>query len=161
MSQDLMNLQMDILQSHQGELVKCIYWDKGEQKQVEGKLIRIIPFDSLLIEGSKTLTFVGPDVAIERVISLEHKKSGDNDDIYLCSAAIGYQGVNEHDHFALVNAQMSMLGKSPRLDSLNQAYDNATPEQRVQVIGGRGYHDVGKSISVVTEEKFDDVGKAR
>lgn len=122
MSQEVSDLQMHFLESHLNEEVQCVYWELGIQKEAKGVLRLVVPYDKINV-GNLPIPFVGVNTAIEQV-------SINGTSIYVCPPAKGYQGCHAYDHFALVGAQMEILGKSIKLESLNKTYDNATPEMR-------------------------------
>lgn len=101
--------QMDELPNYIGKTVKCIYWELGQCKTVEGDLVFVNPYDRVII-GNSMIPFVGVNDAIEK-ISLGEEV------IYTCSRAKGYEGCYAYDKFALIGAQQSLLGKSVSFES--------------------------------------------
>ncbi len=132
MDAKVIEYQMKLLPSYVGQQVTCIYWEMGEQKLVEGELKVVRPYDRIVV-GNTMVEFVGVSDAIEKIESAEGR-------IYLCAGASNYQGCYAYDHFAIVGAQMQLLGKSVKLESLNNTYENAPESLKPQVMeGGRDY----------------------
>lgn len=125
--------QMKSLPSFIGKNVKCVYWELGEVKEVEGELQFVAPYDRIII-GNTMISFVGVNDAIEQI-------STDEEVIYNCLGARGYQGCYAYDPFALVGAQQTILGRSLKYEALLENYKNAPEEMLANEIkGGRGFH---------------------
>lgn len=135
MSVELMEMLMDYLSKRVGQEVTCKYW-RGDPNvdpvvmEQSGILTNVIPFDMIAV-GGLPIPFVGPDKAIEEV------RQGDYV-IYSNPRAKGYKGCYATDHYAIVGAQMELLGRSIKLEELNAKYESAKPEDLPHIIpGGR------------------------
>lgn len=118
MTLKVIKYQMNSLPNYINEIVKCVYWELGLRKEIEGELKIVLPYDKVVI-GNDIISFVGVNSAIERISTSEAT-------IYTCSRAIGYEGCHAYDHFALVGAQQSILGRSIKYESLKEIYERET-----------------------------------
>ncbi|MCX4254860.1 MAG: hypothetical protein OSJ63_06315 [Bacilli bacterium] len=133
MPKELVAMQMKFLESHIGDEGVCIYYEKGERKEIKGPIKLVEPFDRIVI-GTYSLPFVGASIIIEQV-------SANGSSVYYYSGAKDYIQLFETDHYGLVMAQKEILGYSVKDVSMNASYNEASEDQKPQSIpGGRGYH---------------------
>lgn len=131
---DLIKMSMEGLYKHLNEVVTCIYWEKGECRQLTGVLLKADPYDRVVIDNNE-ISFVGTERAIEELRNANYS-------FYYNPKVKGFQGSFIADHLGLVNNQLELLGRSVKLEAMNNAYDSAPPEMIVSEIkGGRGYRD--------------------
>ena len=116
---------MNSLPNYINKIVKCIYWELGDRKEIEGELNKVLPYDRIVI-GNSIISFVGNNDAIEQI-------STDGEIIYNCLNARGYEGCHAYDHFALVGAQHTLLGRSVKYESLKQIAEMQRLEKIAQV----------------------------
>lgn len=162
---ELMQRQMNFLEKYLNAEARCVYWNLGKLEEVSGTLRLIVPFDRIII-GNRSLSFVDSEVAIEEIYVNSNL-------VYCCPSARGYEGCYAYDHFAIVGAQQAILGKSVKLDALNETYKNAPADLIANsgaMKGGRGFHrDEKKEDNVIntenqvpaTGEISEDIGRAR
>ena len=49
---------MNSLPNYINKIVKCIYWELGDRKEIEGELNKVLPYDRIFI-GNSIISFVG------------------------------------------------------------------------------------------------------
>lgn len=125
MTLKVIRYQMNLLPNYINKVVKCIYWELGLRKEVEGVLNSVTPYDKVGI-GNDIICFVGCNDAIEQISTNEVI-------IYTCSGAIGYEGCFAYDHFALVGAQQTILGRSVKYEDLKEIVAREAMEKAKKV----------------------------
>lgn len=132
---ELIGMFMDYLSKRVGQEVTCKFWEVDSNnnsivQEHNGILTQVLPFDMIAV-GGLPIPFVGTEKAIEEV------RHGDSV-VYSNPKAIGYRGCYASDHFALVGAQMELLGRSVKLEQLNARYESAKSGELPKIIpGGR------------------------
>lgn len=114
MSEELLNLQFEILDRKIGDVVSCKVWEAGKETTYTGMLKSVLPFDSINLD-SQMIPFVGTTQAIEEITL-----NGTNRTIYTNPRVKGYQGYTAKDVMGLVNAQMELLGKSVIMEGMQK-----------------------------------------
>ncbi|MCI9234112.1 MAG: hypothetical protein HFH08_05945 [Bacilli bacterium] len=114
MSEELLNLQFEILSRKVGDAVSCKVWEAGKETIYVGQLIGVAPFDTINLDN-QLIPFVGTTQAIEE-ITLD----GTDRTLYTNPKVKGYQGFTAKDIMGLVNAQREFLGRSIIMDGMEK-----------------------------------------
>lgn len=114
MSEELLNLQFEILSRKVGDAVSCKVWEAGKETIYVGQLIGVAPFDTINLDN-QLIPFVGTTQAIEE-ITLD----GTDRTLYTNPKVKGYQGFTAKDIMGLVNARREFLGRSIIMDGMEK-----------------------------------------
>lgn len=114
MSEELLNLQFEILSRKVGDVVSCKVWEAGKETIYVGQLIGVAPFDTINLDN-QLIPFVGTTQAIEE-ITLD----GTDRTLYTNPKVKGYQGFTAKEIMGLVNAQREFLGRSIIMDGMEK-----------------------------------------